>query len=95
MSTNPKVKLTVVDTHRCSSRHRSAASFARCVFPAAVSVTGSGQFALVTCRPTGITLWATYARALEAKTTLDDSGCGRACTHDHEVVALDYDEPTA
>lgn len=91
---DPSVRapVEVVSEHRCRIRHQSAAAFVRCAYPGAVSVTGSGVFALLSCSPLGISLWPTLARAREEQGALDAAGCSPSCRGEHEVIAIDYDD---
>jgi hypothetical protein len=78
--------------HNCARAHRSAATFARCVWSKAHWVSGYtyGEFATVArCRGVTVTLWATPEEAHTAKSAIDGTGCGGRCIGRHEVIRLE------
>lgn len=85
--------MRVLDRCRCGRHHRNAASFAKCAWPNAASITGSGAIAVVThCEPTPtVALFEHLPQAQTHYSELGVFGCGKGCRRAHEVVAIDID----
>lgn len=85
--------------HNCSSQHRTARTFAKCVFRRAAWMVGDGPYALIAwCQVPTVSLWDTYEDALSSKRVIDEFGCGHACNATqrgslaspvHEIAYLD------
>lgn len=79
--------------HNCARAHRSYRTFAKCVWPRAAWISGTGAFAVVAyCRVTTITLHANANAAQEALATINATGCGGRCSRHHKLLRL---EPAA
>ena len=82
--------------HNCSRKHRTYLTMAKGIWNDAPWVSGEGAIALVACRPSGpvryrhgaVSLHQTADSALEAKTLIDETGCGGRCHRDHRIVQL-------
>jgi hypothetical protein len=73
--------------HRCSSRHRSYPTMARCVWPRAAWIMGNGEWAAVSrCRRSDFSVSLFEARA-EAEEDLQ-LPCGGSCCGEHEVIRI-------
>lgn len=76
-------------THDCPVRHQHTRAFARCLWPRAVWISGSGPHALLAhCPPLTISLWSDLQAAQQAKWLIDATGCGHACRGTHEIIYL-------
>lgn len=75
--------------HRCERKHRNYLTLAKCMFPRAVWIHGTGPIALVAwCRQPSITLWTDQAEAGKSKAFIDSTGCGGGCSKRHELIRL-------
>jgi hypothetical protein len=81
----------------CGRRHRTWHAFAKCRWPRALWIAGSGPWASVahcshhtTPGPT-VQLYRTHAGAAQAKAIIDSTGCGGCCSGamGHKVVGLE------
>lgn len=78
--------------HYCSSRHRTIATLAKCMFSRAEWVNGSGPYAcLAWCSVLTVSLHPTAAAAQETKSWIDRMFCGHACHGHHELIFIDLD----
>jgi hypothetical protein len=86
--------MRVIAEHQCHRHHRNAAAFARCAWPEATEVLGSGFLAVVTgCPHPRVFLLERLRPAHTLRSELAVFGCGAGCTGDHELVAIDIDGP--
>ena len=76
--------------HNCTSKHRSYARMAWCVWRRAVWIIGDAAFGCVSSCPGGVTveLYSTADAAQAAKDRIDATGCGSRCVRRHEVIQL-------
>jgi hypothetical protein len=69
--------------------HRSHRTLARCAWPKAYWVSGSGPWAtLAHCKVLTVELHRTRAEAETAMRMIDGTGCGGGCYRHHEIVHL-------
>lgn len=78
--------------HYCGRTHRSYRTLARCLWPRAVWVCGTGPYATAArCRVLTVQLHPTLEAAQAAKRVIDSSGCGGKCPctgRGHELIRL-------
>lgn len=84
--------MRVIDTCRCGRHHRNARTFAKCLWPNAASITGSGFIAFISiCDDPVIVLFSRIAPARLHLREMQVFGCRRGCTQEHELAAVDID----
>lgn len=84
------VPVTTYRRHRCARRHRTYATFAKCNWPRAAWIAGTGPFAVIAyCRVTTITLHHEVEDAQAALAVIDGGGCGGRCRRHHRLVRLE------
>lgn len=81
---------TVYRQHKCARRHRTFQTFAKCVWPRAAWIAGTGPFAVVAyCRHITVTLHPDAETAQAALAVIDGGGCGGRCSRHHRLVRLE------
>lgn len=76
--------------HNCTRAHRGYRTFAKCIWPRAIWISGDGPFAAVAyCRQTTITLHADIDAAQTAIDFIDTFGCGGRCSRHHKLIRLE------
>lgn len=80
--------------HNCTRTHRGYRTFAKCIWPRAAWISGTGPYAVVAyCRDITVTLHADIDAAQFALDTIDGGGCGGRCGRRHKLVRLEPPQP--
>lgn len=78
--------------HYCERQHRSYRTVAKCLWPRAHWIAGSGPYATVAyCRALTVELWPDRDAAELAMRTMAVTGCGGACGKRHDLIRLRFD----
>lgn len=86
----PAATLVIYRRHNCTRRHRTHRTFAKCIWPRAVWISGNAPLAVIAyCRDTTITLHHDLESARDALAVIDSTGCGGRCSRHHKLVRLE------
>lgn len=88
--------------HNCNAKHRTTKAMARCVWPNALWIVGTGAYATVSyCRrpdtrgdQTTVMLHPDAERARAALSLINSDACGGFCQHRHDIVILEAEPRT-
>ena len=88
--------MKVLTAHRCGAHHRLGTAFARCAFPYAAWISGTGSFAVIRlCGVVRLSLHHDKADAMRALEKVNKDKCGWRCVGHHELYRIDLGEVTS